>query len=156
MMAGDSRCQASRAVHVAHDTVEIAYSTRSLLRYGLDPMRASKQIKKQINLCSRLRSKKPQASLAKENKSRTTPTSRADGRARRPLPTRSRSIVERGWQPIAIGHRVDEPGPGANSPVVGMRKLEAWLGFADHCRRRFLDAFGLELLPRRLRRGRRH
>jgi hypothetical protein len=39
-----------------------------------------------------------------------------------------RSIIERGWQPIAIGHRADESGAGANSPVVGMRKIEALLG----------------------------
>ena len=49
----------------------------------------------------------------------------------RPWLTRSGSIVERGRQPIAIGHRADESGPGANSPVVGMRKPEALLGFAD-------------------------
>ena len=59
----------------------------------------------------------------------------------RPWLTRSRSIIERDWQPIAIGHRVDESGPGANSPVVRMRKPEALLGFADRCRRRLLDAF---------------
>jgi hypothetical protein len=128
MIAGDGRRQ-HRAPYVTAQkrsmAVETAYPTRSLSRYGLDIRCASKQ----MNLCRRLRSKKRQASPARENKSRTTPRFRVDGRARRPWLTRS--IVESGRQPIAIGHRVDEPGPGANSPVVGMRKLEALLGFAD-------------------------
>jgi hypothetical protein len=41
----------------------------------------------------------------------------------RPWFTRSGSIVEKGRQPI--GHRADESGPGANSPVIGMRKQDS-------------------------------
>ena len=69
---------------------------------------------------------------------------------------RSRSVVERCWLPISIGHCAYKSRSGANSSVVRMRKLEALLGFADYGLRRFLDAFGLQLLPGRLRRGRPH
>src|SRR4051794_29340463 len=91
-------------------------------------IRASKQMK----LRSRLRRKRRQTSPASEHKVEDDAAVFARTAAHdAPWLTRSRSIVERGRQPIAIGHRVDEPGPGANSPIVGMRKLEALLGFAD-------------------------
>jgi hypothetical protein len=39
--------------------------------------------------------------------------------------TQSTSIVDKGRQPIAIDHRVDESGAFANPPIVRMRKLKA-------------------------------
>ena len=69
---------------------------------------------------------------------------------------RIRSIVEMGRQSTTIGHRDDESGPGANSPVIGMRKPETLLGFADDCGRRFIDPFGLKRPLGRLWRGHRH
>src|SRR6185436_10493638 len=71
-------------------------------------------------------------------------------------PTQSTSIVDKGRQPVAIDHRVDEFGVLANPPIVRMRKFKALPGFADDCGRRLLDARDLAHLLGRLRRGQSH
>ena len=153
-MDGDDRRQASRAVRnsaKAHDTVEIAVrrdrscdtAWTSDARIEADESVQPLALKETAGIAD----KRKQAEEDAEVFARTA-ANNAVARA-------TRSIVERGWQPIAIGHRVDESRPGANSPVARMRKPEALLGFARDRRRGLLDAFGLELPTGRLRRGRR-
>jgi hypothetical protein len=123
---GHSRDQASRSARdgaKAHDAVETAYPTRPHLRHGWtsDARIEADEAVQPLAL-------KETADVAGKRKPVEDDAEISRGR---PWLTLSGSIVEKGRQLIAIVHRADESGPGANSPVIGMRKPETLLGFAD-------------------------